>query len=97
MNKINYEEIGRAELKVDCYAGKTCDQHKPEWHGHFDGDMDGGKIGKRITLDVSQFRPGTRVLIQEPVCPRCDATREMCELDKGCDFNWRAWDEEQYA
>jgi hypothetical protein len=97
MPDIKYETIGQAEIKVDCYAGKTCDQHKPEWHGFFDGDMDGGKIGKRVTLDVSNFTPGTRVLIQEPVCPECDAPREMCQQDDDCAFDWRTWDEEQYA
>lgn len=33
MPKTKYEEIGRAEVKVDCYAGKTCDQHEAAWHG----------------------------------------------------------------
>lgn len=97
MEDTKYEQIGRAELKVDCYAGKTGDQHKPEWDGFFDGDMEGGKIGKKLTLNATNFRPGTRVIIQEPCCPDCDATRELCELDKGCAFDWQAWDVAHYA
>lgn len=97
MKRVEYVEIGRAELKVNCYTGEKCDQHKPEWHGHFDGDRDGGKIGGDITLGANTFRPGTKVIITEPCCPECHCPREMCEQDKGCDFDWRGWDEEQYA
>lgn len=92
-----YQEIGRAELKVDCYDGKTFDQHRPTWHGFFDGDRDGGEIGGTLTLDVSNFRPGTIITISEPVCPDCHASREECERDDDCAFNWRGWDEDRYA
>ena len=92
-----YTEIGNAELKVDCYSGKTCDKHKPEWHGFFEGDRDGGKIGGVITLSAKHFRPGTRIRIEEPVCPDCDCGRELCEVSKDCDFDWKAWDERRYS
>lgn len=95
--KTEYAEIGSAELKVDFYAGKSGAKIKQEWHGFFDGDRGDGKIGKQITLSAAHFRPGTRIIIQEPICPECDLSRELCELDAGCDFNWLSWDEERYA
>lgn len=95
--KLRYQEIGRAELKVDCYAGETCDQHRPVWHGFFEGDRGDGEIGDTINLGVEQFRPGTKVSILEPVCPQCDKGRELCESDGDCLFDWKEWDEGQYA
>lgn len=97
MDKTKYQEIGWAELKVDCYTGEKCDQHKSEWHGHFDGDRDGGKIGGEITLGANAFTPGTKIVIKEPVCPECDCPRSVCVLEEDCLFDWKAWDEEQYA
>lgn len=95
--KMEYRQIGQAELKVDCYAGKSFDQHKPLWHGFFDGDMDDGQIGNIITLNTSNFKPGTRVLILEPVCPKCNQSRALCEPFDKCCFDWITWDEEQYS
>lgn len=97
MKRVKYVQIANAELKVNCYTGETCDQHAPEWHGYFDGDKEGGKIGDTITLPVGNFRPGTKIVITEPVCPECHFPRELCEQTKHCDFDWKAWDEEQYA
>lgn len=97
MKRVEYVEIGRAELKVDCYAGATCDEHKPGWEAHMEGDMESERGMAELTLGANAFRPGTKVIITEPVCPECDYQREMCELDEDCDFDWRKWDEWQYA
>lgn len=95
-NSMKYEQIANAELKVDFYAGQTCDQNLQEWHGYFEGDKEGGKIGQEISLGADNFRPGTRIIIQEPVCPTCDVPRSLCESSE-CSFEWKQWDEEKYA
>ena len=97
MKRVEYVEIGRAELKVDYYAGESCDQHRPGWEAHMDGDMDSERGLQELTLGALVFRPGTKVIITEPCCPECHCPREMCEQSKWCDFDWRGWDEEQYA
>lgn len=92
-----YAPVGSAEIKVDVYAGKNCDEHSPAWHGSFEGDMGGGEIGKVITLDVSNFQPGTRIWIEEPVCPKCHEPRSCCVVTQHCGQDWKAWDEGRYS
>jgi hypothetical protein len=82
-----------AELKVDCYDGPNCDQHRPYWDGYAEGDKQGGPIGNTITLSAMTFPAGTKVKIFVPACPQCNETSETCE----CGFDWRKWAEEQYA
>lgn len=96
MKRVDYVEVGRAELKVDCYAGETCDQHEPGWEAQMDCDRESVHGLQELTLGAAHFRPGTKVIITAPVCPECDMQREICESDD-CDFDWRAWDEVQYA
>lgn len=59
-----------ATLSPDCYGGKSCAQIEPRWYGYCQGDKD-GDYSKDIALASDTFPPGTRVTIQEPVCPKC--------------------------
>lgn len=96
-DRLNYQEIAWAERRVDCYDGPNCDQHRALWRAHFDGDMDSEDMYRDLPLDPKQFPAGTKVVIMVPVCPNCDQQVEMCEQDKGCDFDWKAWAEGQYS
>lgn len=96
-DRIKYQEVAWAERKVDCYAGPTFDVHSPTWESHFEGDMEANEDGDDLVLDPKQFPAGTKVLILVPVCPDCGNHVELCEIDKSCGFDWKAWAEEKYA
>jgi hypothetical protein len=87
------QQTMRAELKVDCYDGPNCDQHRLYWDGYAEGDKEGGPIGNTITLSAMTFPAGTKVQILVPVCPQCNETSETCE----CGFDWHKWAEERYS
>lgn len=82
-----------AELKVDCYSGPCCNQHRRFWDGFGDGDKEGGEIGEVLTLAATGFPAGTKIVISIPVCPECHEDAEMCR----CGFDWHKWAEERYA
>lgn len=52
-----YFEIMRAERRVDCYGGDTCDQHIPLWRAYCDGDMDSSDQKEESCLAVPTFQP----------------------------------------
>lgn len=97
MAKNNYGVIGTAELKVDCYCGPTFDAHSKEWYGYFEGDMEGGYIGKELKLHECNFVPGTIITISEPICDNCNQCRSLCESSDYCNFDWYSWDENRYS
>lgn len=96
-NKLEYREIMRAERRADCYSGETCDQHRPLWLTYCEGDRDSDDSADDIVLGCANFPAGTIVTVSVPVCPKCDQDAEMCAMDKGCDFDWKAWTEEKYG
>lgn len=104
--KVKREEVARAEMQPDVYAGPTCDRHRPRWwHVHW-GDRDGDHE-KVLKLDARHFPPGTVITIEEPLCPNCgehpqpkhptprsgSIYGEKCQ----CGFDWKNWVEEQYS
>lgn len=93
---MKYHKIGQFEMKPDLYGGETCDQLEPRWDGFFEGDED-GDIGETITLVASTFSPGTKILIFEPECPKCQQVQSICKEDDSCDFDWHSWIEEKYS
>jgi hypothetical protein len=92
---MNYKEVMRGEMKPDVYDGPECDSIKPYWYMYADGDMDGDYVEK-ILMQAKAFPPGTRIIVQEPCCPKCDMVRELCIADD-CDFDWDAWTMDTYS
>lgn len=86
-------EIMWCELKVDCYNGPCCNEHRHVWHGFGDGDKDGGEIGELLMLAATGFPAGTKIVISIPVCPECGEDAELCR----CGFDWHSWAEERYS
>ena len=93
-----------AEMRPNCYGGKTCDQIEPVWHCYADGDKDSDDIHKPLELDPRTFPPGTKVTIEEPLCPDCQELRHLKSSDPpafedkcDCGFDWVAWTLDQYA
>lgn len=107
MSKRKLHETMRAEMKPDVYAGKTCDQVEPRWWCYADGDKDGDWEHEPLTLDARLFPPGTKISIEEPICPKCDETRSpILPTPKvgptfapkcRCGFDWDQWTLEQYS
>ena len=98
---LEYEETDRARMEPDVYDGPECDQHRPRWIVSVpkEGDED---IGDVLELSAKTFPPGTRVIIEEPICPKCGEIYENCMVrgygyDNECDFDWKNWAEEQYS
>ena len=93
MSETKYEEVARAEMHPDVYGGPNSDQITPMWEGHWDGDMESFHDRSPINLPPEKFPPGTRVIVQMPLCPECELNCELCS----CGFDWKAWAKEQYS
>ena len=89
-------QIARAERKVYCYGGDSCEEHVPQWWAYFEGDKDSDQSNQPLTLNPEHFKAGTKVTIESPVCPICEEIPENCEAMK-CRFDWKKWAEDQYA
>ncbi|MET4160540.1 hypothetical protein ABIE61_000354 [Marinobacterium sp. MBR-111] len=87
---MEYHQTMWAEMSPDVYSGENCDQVRPRWNAHADGDMDSDYI-EALTIDAKHFPPGTKIQILEPCCPKCGQIPELCRGDDGCDFNWDEW------
>jgi len=100
-----------AEVKVDCYAGETCDQHRKYFDMYCDGDMDGGECAeKEIVINLEHLPPGALITVKYPRCPSCGQPREdSMNFVEGvykitghpdtcdCGFDWHKWADEQYS
>lgn len=91
MNKLEYKEIMWAEMSPDMYSGPNCDELKPRWHGFCEGDMDSEYYEEPLQLCATTFKPGTKVIVLEPCCPKCGQIASLCEDYEPCDFNWDEW------
>lgn len=93
--------------RPDVYAGKTCDQVEPRWHCYADGDKDSDDQREPLKLDPRRFPPGTKITVEEPICPKCSEPRSIKHpqpkrgslfVDKcGCGFDWVEWTLNQYS
>lgn len=85
-------------MAPDIYAGKNGDEIRPRWVA--DVEKEGKtEIDGCIELDPSTFPPGTKILIQVPLCPTCQLDAD-CSNGGGicdCGFDWNRWTEEQYG
>jgi hypothetical protein len=80
-------------MEPDVYGGENCDEHIPGWTAYFHGDMDGDGGSPCLELAAKTFPPGTRVIVQMPVCPECDEIQEFCD----CGFDWKEWASNEYS
>lgn len=89
--EIEFQEVMWAEQVPDVYIGAKCDEIKPQWLGCAKGDKDGtGPIGDahgRLILDCKTFPAGSKVVISEPICPKCNVMASCC----ACGFDWEEW------
>jgi hypothetical protein len=100
---MDYHEIMRATMSPNVYDGPKCDQHRPRWHAHADGDKDSDHTDA-LELAASMFPAGTKVSVEVPCCPECGepadlhfdpntATQRPCQ----CGFDWLAWANDQFS
>lgn len=75
------------------------------WYTYADGDDQGGHE-RIVNLDAGTFPPGTRISIQEPVCPECEEPRGYKGTVNGvaiykavcyCGFDWKQWEEATFG
>lgn len=107
MADLEMRETMWAEMKPDCYDGEECDQIKPVWSAYADGDKEGEDAVGDLELLANNFPPGTKVVISEPCCPKCDEPRwpNLPKQDGiplysgpcGCGFDWDEWVLNQYS
>ena len=103
MKEVERRETSNAELAPDCYAGDDCDQIKHLWKTSCEGDMGDVGIEETLILSADIFPPGTRVRIEEPVCPDCERIPTPEPNEGGwpskcvCGFDWEAWTRNQYS
>lgn len=107
---MKYHTIMWAELKLDVYCGKKCDESRPQWEAFFEGDMDSDTSTKDISLGVDYFPPGTKVSVKIPQCPDCTLPRMTHASHKNdgsvvisheskceCGFDWLEWEQNEYS
>lgn len=85
-----------AERKTDCYDGEGCDELKPQWSTYCEGDKSGETFDEPLSLDPSQFPPGTKITVSIPVCPKCELNVELCK-GSDCSFDWKDWELSEYS
>jgi hypothetical protein len=89
-----------AEMKPDIYGGDNFNNIIPQWYLYVEGDKDGMFVDDdgegRICFNPKGFAPGTRIVIEEPVCPKCGYGRSVCQAE-GCDFDWDVWVQNEYC
>ena len=102
---VDKRETMRAELKPDCYGGKTCDQIVHRWWCYCEGDKDGDYEHGALSLVANMFPPGTKVSVIETACPNCKEVRQPSGMpgqiswsdNCRCGFDWKGWTLERYS
>lgn len=103
IRELQTTDVMQAEMQPDIYA--KSGKHKPDWVGVETGSKDGpDSIGPLITLGAEHFPPGSTVVVNIPLCPRCEESadaalnHETGQMRKcTCGFDWVAWAEINFA
>ena len=101
-NDIELVETEWFEMKPDVYGGKDFDEHIPMWNGYADGDKQDDTTRQPLVFDPKDYPPGTKIVVKEPVCPKCGEVFENCMVrgcggGNDCDFDWKEWAEDRYS
>ena len=90
-----------AELSPDVYGGEKCNRVIPRWMCWCMGDKGDTDTEILLRLAAKHFPPGTKVTIEEPICPNCDELRMPTttgHADKcHCGFDWKQWTLDEYS
>lgn len=95
-----------ATMQPDMYGGKECDELVPRWWCYGAGDKDGDHQHDPLALDAKRFPPGTKVTVEEPMCPTCGEIRGVSfpkgkppAFDAKCDcgFDWEEWTANEFS
>jgi len=91
-------------MRPDTYAGKNADKHRPEWWATVEGCRGVVDRPDVLQLAANTFPPGTVITVFEPQCPHCRSVATLMANPAGddrwecdCDFDWKAWAEQEYA
>jgi hypothetical protein len=110
MSKPDYHAIMTAEVKVDCYAGKDCDQQRKFFSVCCDGEEEDSLNDKKLVINLADLPPGALITVNYPCCPDCGLPREDKMRNRrgaykiighaakcSCGFDWLNWVEAEYA
>jgi len=99
---MEYQEVDRAVMEPDVYAGPDANEHRPLWT--IEVEKEGKEpIGDVLEISASSHPPGTQVIIQEPICPKCGEVYENCMVRgysvgaNECDFDWHDWASKEFS
>ena len=98
--KTGYTTTIWGERSADCYAGKNCDEKRPLWKMFAAGDMDHDETSENLVFDCTAFPPGTKITVEEPLCPKCGEVFGNCQSPSAydqCDFDWDEWTDSLYG
>jgi hypothetical protein len=104
-NEVRLMERAEWVMEPDCYSGKTCDKMRPRWMTSYpkEGKEEDGETLK-LEIDAASMPPGSRVVIEVPVCPQCgdpaDIMVDVLSKHKRwprctCGFSWNKWAREK--
>jgi len=106
MNRMHMHDSQTYRMEPDCYDGERSDQMRPTWITSYPKEGD-ENIGATLDLKLSapEFPPGTRIIIQVPMCPNCTIPADYGAQDFSgrewpdceCGFSWEKWAESQYS
>ena len=99
--ELEFDEIDRLTMIPDrSYDDPDKTTLIPMWEGG--GEKESFKI-TLIELDPAHFPPGTRVVIETPICPKCGWASDYDPLSQkvicapNCIFDWITWGQENYG
>lgn len=95
-----YNTTAWGEVKADVYAGDPIgSKHEKYIEMSCEGDMESTRE-EEISICSSRWPAGTKILIEVPICPKCEDLDAEYQDKNGkceCGFDWKAWAEEQYS
>ncbi len=100
MDDLEYRDQMWFEQKPNVYGGDNLDEHIPQWWGYAAGDKQDDMTHDHLVFRSEDFPPGTKIIVKEPLCPKCNEVYANCMVrgrDGDCNFDWKSWAEGQYS
>lgn len=94
---MKYITVITAEMTPNIYGDEKSNEIIPQFKSYHEGNKDEEISKEPIVLKPEHFPPGTKIIVKEPVCPKCDLCATICQELKDCDFDWKTWINNEYS